>query len=52
MSAIHEVRAAEKKMQALLDALKNAEGQEKLRLSVELRDVTDQYAKAIRELKF
>jgi hypothetical protein len=35
-----------------LDALKNAEGQEAIRLSDELRNVTDQHAKAIRELNF
>ena len=39
-------------MQALLDALKNAEGQEAIHLSDELRNVTDQHAKAIRDLNF
>lgn len=52
MSTLDDVRTFEKKMQALLDALKNAEGQEAIRLSDELRNVTDQHAKAIRELNF
>ncbi len=51
MSTIDEVRAAEKKVQLVLEMLKipNAEEPESLRL--ELQQATDEYAKAIRELE-
>jgi hypothetical protein len=51
MSTIEEVRAAEKKVQKVLDALKKCGAQDPNHLSTELRNATDEYAKAVRELK-
>ena len=50
MSAIDEVRAAEKKVQEVLDALKKADSQDPNHLSAELKNATDEYARAVREL--
>ena len=50
MSTIDDVRAAEKKMREMLDALKDAQPKDLDRLQAELRSVSDEYAKAIREL--
>jgi hypothetical protein len=50
MSTIEEVRAAEKKVQELLDALKKAGAKDPNNLSVELKNATDEYARAVREL--
>jgi hypothetical protein len=50
MSTIEEVRAAEKKVQEVLDALKKAGAQDPNHLSTELRNATDEYARAVREL--
>ncbi len=50
MSTIEEVRAAEKKVQKVLDALRKAGAQDPNHLSTELRNATDEYAKAVREL--
>jgi len=50
MSTIEEVRAAEKKVQEILEALKKAGAQDPNHLSNELRNATDDYAKAVREL--
>ena len=52
MSTIDDVRAAEKKMHKILDSLKDAQPQDLDRLRAELRSVSDDYAKAIRELKW
>jgi len=52
MSTIDDVRAAEKKMQEILDAFKNAQPQDLDRLQAELRSASDAHAKAIRELKW
>lgn len=52
MSTIDNVRAAEKKMHEILDALKNAQPQDLDRLQAELRFVSDEHAKAIRELEW
>lgn len=51
MSTIAEVRAAEKKMQEVLDALKKADARDPDHLSAELQKATDEYARAVRELK-
>lgn len=51
MSTIEEVRAAEKKVQEVLDALKKADAQDPNHLGGELRNATDDYAKAVRELR-
>ena len=50
MSTIEEVRAAEKKVQEVLDALKKAGAQDPNHLSTELKNATDDYARAVREL--
>ncbi|MGC1452218.1 MAG: hypothetical protein WA830_19485 [Candidatus Sulfotelmatobacter sp.] len=52
MSTIDDVRAAEEKMHKMLDALKDAQPQDRDRLQIELRKLSDDYAKAIRELKW
>lgn len=51
MSTIEEVRAAEKKVGEILDALKRASAQDPNDLSTKLRNATDEYARAVRELK-
>jgi len=50
MSTIEEVRAAEKKVQEVLDALKKAGAQDPNHLNTELKTATDDYARAVREL--
>ena len=50
MSTIEEVRAAEKKVQEILDALKKADARDANDLSAELQKATDEYARAVREL--
>src|ERR1039458_8377182 len=50
MSTIEDVRAAEKKVQEVLDALKKADPQDLNHLSAELRNATDHYARAVRGL--
>jgi hypothetical protein len=51
MSTIEEVRAAEKKVQEVLDALKKAGAQDPHQLSTKLKNATDDYARAVRELR-
>ena len=50
MSTIEEVRAAETKVQKVLDALKKAGARDPNHLSTELKNATDEYARAVREL--
>ena len=50
MSTIADVRAAEKKVQDVLDALKKAGAQDPNHLSIELKNATEDYARAVREL--
>ena len=50
MSTIEEVRKAEKRMQEVLDTLKKASAQDPNHLSTELKNATDDYARAVREL--
>jgi len=50
MSTIEEVRVAEKKLQEVLDALRKTDAQDPKDLATELRKVTDDYARAVREL--
>jgi hypothetical protein len=50
MSTIEEVRAAEKKVQEVLEALKKASAQDPNHLGIELKNATDDYARAVREL--
>ena len=50
MSTIEEVRTAEKRVQGLLDALKKAGAKDPNKLAFELKNATDEYARAVREL--
>jgi len=50
MSTIEEVRAAETRVQKVLDALKKADARDPNHLSDELKNATDDYARAVREL--
>ena len=50
MSTIEDVRAAEKRVQTILDALKKAGARDPDNLAVELRKATDDYSRAVREL--
>jgi hypothetical protein len=50
MSTIQEVRAAERKLQEVFDALKKADARDPNHLSAELTKATDEYAKALRRL--
>ena len=50
MSTIEEVRAAEKWVQEVLDALKKSGAQDPNKLSDELKNATDEYARTVREL--
>jgi hypothetical protein len=51
MSTIEEVRAAETRVQKVLDALKRADARDENDLSAELRSATDEYARTVRELR-
>ena len=51
MSTIEEVKAAEKRVEKVLEALKRAGAQDPNHLSDELRNATDEYARAVREIK-
>ena len=50
MSTIEEVRAAEKKVNEVLESLKKAGSEDPNHLGTELRKATDDYARAVREL--
>jgi hypothetical protein len=50
MSTIEAVRAAENRVQMVLEALKKAGAEDPNHLSDELKNATDAYAKAVREL--
>lgn len=52
MANISDVRAAEKRLQEILDAFKDADSHELDRLGTELRSVSDEYMRAIQELEF
>jgi len=51
MSTIEDVRAAEKKVQELRDSLKKAGANDANNFSAKLKNATEEYAKAVRELK-
>lgn len=51
MSTIEEVRAAKKKAQRILEELKKAKAEDPNHLTAELLKATDEYSKAVRELK-
>ena len=53
MSTIGEVKAAERRVKNILDALKRADAQDQDlqdRLGAELKSATDEYSKAVLEL--
>lgn len=50
MSTIEEVRVAEKRVQMLVVALRQAPAHDPNRLADELKKATDEYARAVREL--
>ena len=50
MSTTEEVRAAETRVQELLDALRKADAGDQNHLADELRTASDEYARAVREL--
>jgi hypothetical protein len=50
MSTLADVRAAEKKAQEVVDALKKAGAQDPNHLCTELKNATDDYPRAVREL--
>lgn len=50
MSTIEEVRAADRKVQELVNALRKAGADDPNNLAGQLRDATDEYARAVREL--
>jgi hypothetical protein len=50
MSTIEQVRAAEKRVREITEALKNAGAQDPNDLSTRLKEATDEYARAVREL--
>jgi hypothetical protein len=52
MSTIREVRAAEVKVESVLDALKTAKAEEPNYLDTELKCASDEYTRAVRELEW
>ena len=50
MSTIEEVRAAEKRVQVIVDALKKAPASDPNHLADQLQKATDEYARLVREL--
>jgi len=52
MSTIREVRAAQEKMQSVLDALNTAKVEDPNYLGTELRRASDEYERAVRELEW
>jgi hypothetical protein len=52
MSTIEEVRAAERKLQEVLDALRRADPRDQNCAGDELNKASDDYARAIRELRW
>jgi hypothetical protein len=52
MSTIDEVRAAELKMNSVLDALKTAKAEEPNFLDTELKCASDEFTRAVRELEW
>lgn len=51
MSTIQDVRAAEKRVREILEALKQSGANNPENLNQKLMTATDEYAKAVRELK-
>ena len=51
MSTLEEVRTAEKKLRELMERLKNADATDADSLTAQLKQATDDYAKALRTLR-
>lgn len=51
MSTIEEVRRAEQRVKEVLDEFKKNEAQDENSLGAELMNATDEYARAVRELR-
>lgn len=51
MSTIQDVRTAEEKLQAILEALKRAGADDPQNLAQKLTIASEEYAKAVRDLK-
>lgn len=51
MSTIQDVRIAEQKVNAILQELKKQDANDQNNLTQQLSNATDEYAKAVRELK-
>lgn len=51
MSTLDEVRAAEKRMRELLERLKKARAADPENLKAQLKKATEDYAKAVRDLR-
>lgn len=51
MSTIEEVRAAEKRLQELVNALRKADANDPTNLSAQVIDASEEYARAVRELE-
>ena len=52
MSTISDVRSSEKKLRDIIEELRHADERDLDRLSIELRNVGDEYAKTVRDLEF
>lgn len=50
MSTIDQVRAAEKRVQEIQEAIRTAAAEDQDALGIELQKATDEYARVIREL--
>ena len=52
LSTINDLRAAEKRLQEILDAIQRSQTRDLARLSAELLEVTDDYTRVVGELRF
>jgi hypothetical protein len=52
MSTINDLRAAEKRLQEILDAIRRSQTRDLARLSAELLEVTDDYTRVVGGLRF
>ena len=52
MSTISDVRSAEKKLREIIEELRHADERDLDRISTELRNVGDAYARAVQKLEF
>ncbi len=52
MSTLNEVRAAEEKMETILNGLKTSGAEDANYLGTELKSASDEYARAVRDLEW